>query len=47
MANKGCNLMQLERALKDLDMYVKHEKPPVLKEKILDSNIEYLIIFRV
>lgn len=40
MANKGCNLMQLERALKDLDMYVKPDKPPVQKEKIVDSKIK-------
>ena len=39
MANKGCNLMQLERSLKELDLQVKPEKPPVTKEKFVDRKM--------
>lgn len=39
MANKGCNLIQLERALKGLDMYIKPEKPiDAPKEKVVESK---------
>ena len=39
MANKGCNLMQLERALKELDEFVKPDKYIGPKEKIIDSKL--------
>jgi hypothetical protein len=45
MANKGCNLMQLERSLKELELQVKPEKPSTVKEKFVDRIL--LVIIRL